>query len=455
MAGAAGAMNQDRRGNPVGTASPEALAHAETALWRMCSFFDAPIADLDAAIAADPGWMLPHVMRASFLLTLTEPSLLPDVRAALDQADLLAANAPERERAHWAAANRCAAGDWHGACAAWEQILLEHPRDLYALQWAHLFDFYRGDARNLRGRVARVLPEWPADDALRPYLLGMHAFGLEECGHYAQAEAAGREAAAGDAKVPWATHAVAHVMEMQGRYAEGQAWLHSQRPAWAEGNGFAGHLWWHLALFHLEAMDLDGALALHDAHQGSAHAVLTLQRLDGAALLWRLRLLGADEAAQRARWADLAQGWDLTPRDAGHSAFNDAHALMALIGTGDAAAAQALLAAVQRRAERGSDSNSAMAREIGLPLMRALLAFDAGDTATVVALLAPLRETAHRFGGSHAQRDLIELTLLAACARPGGSRALGRALLNERRLARGLTPQVEHWHERFGLPLRP
>ncbi len=442
---------KDHRDNPVGTASQEALQHAETALWRMCSFFDAPIADLDAAIAADPGWMLPHVMRASFLLTLTEPSLLPDARAALDQADLLAANAPARERAHWAAASRCAAGDWHGACAAWEQILLDHPRDLYALQWAHLFDFYRGDARNLRGRVARVLPGWPADDPLRPYVLGLHAFGLEECGHYAQAEAAGREAASGEAKVPWATHAVAHVMEMQGRYAEGQAWLRGQRPRWAEGNGFAGHLWWHLALFHLEAMDLDGALQLHDEHQGSAHAVLTLQRLDGAALLWRLKLLGADVGA---RWADLAQGWDLTPRDAGHSAFNDAHALMALIGRGDAAAAQSLLAAVQRRAERGSESNAAMAREVGLPLMRGLLAFDAGDAATAIALLAPLRDTAHRFGGSHAQRDLIDLTLLAACTLPGGHRGLGRALLNERTMARGETPQVEHWRHRLGLTAR-
>ena len=105
----------DRRGNPVGTASAAALDHAETALWRMCSFFDAPIADIDAALAEDPQWLLPHVMRACFLLTLTEPSLRPDVRAALEQADLLADRAPERERMHLAAANACAAGDWHGA----------------------------------------------------------------------------------------------------------------------------------------------------------------------------------------------------------------------------------------------------------------------------------------------------------------------------------------------------
>ncbi|MBX3607453.1 MAG: tetratricopeptide repeat protein [Piscinibacter sp.] len=436
----------DARGNPVGTSSQAALAHAEIAQWRMCSFFDVPLADLEAASAEDPQWMLPHVLRAGFLLSLTEPALLPDARAALEQADLRAAHAPPRERAHLAAASRCAAGDWHGACALWEQILLEHPRDIAALQWAHLFDFYRGDARNLRGRVARVLPEWLRDDPLHPYLLGMLAFGLEECNQYAQAEDVGRQACARAAKVPWATHAVAHVMEMQGRHEDGRRWLNDTRAVWAEGNGFAGHHWWHLGLFHLEAMDLPGALALYDEHQGGAHAVLTLQRLDGAALLWRLQLLGADPGG---RWADLALGWDLGPRDAGHSAFNDAHALLVLLGLHDRARAETLLGAALRVAERGGDANAGMAREVGVPLMRGLLAFDAGDMAEAIRLLLPLRETAHHFGGSHAQRDLIELTLLAACAAPRGERRLGRALLNERMLARGRTPMIDHWRVRL------
>ena len=55
--------------------------------------------------------------------------------------------------------------------------------------------------------------------------------------------------------------------------------------------------------------------------------------------------------------------------------------------------------------------------------MRDLLAFDAGD-GPAASFLAPLRETAHRYGGSHACAHLIELTLLAACALPGGSRSL-------------------------------
>jgi hypothetical protein len=437
---------QDARGNPVGTASHAALAHAEKALWRMASFFDAPIADIDAAVAADPGWMLPHVMRAGFLLTLTEPALLPEARAALDLADALASGAPHRERAHLAAARRCLNGDWHGACREWDALLYAHPRDLYALQWAHLFDFYRGDAAQLRRRPQRVLPAWSRDDPLRPYVLGMQAFGLEECGAYGEAEAAGREAVAGTAKVPWATHAVAHVMEMQGRFEDGLGWLRERQADWSEGNGFAGHHWWHAALFQLEAMDLPGALGTYDAHLGSADAQLTLQRLDGAALLWRLHLLGADVGA---RWDDAAIGWDLSPAAVGHSAFNDVHALMVLLGQGRLAEAHAWLHAAERRARSAGDDNAAMAHEVGLPLMRGLLAFEQGDCAAAVRAIVPVRRQAHRFGGSHAQRDLIAQTLLAAAAGAGES-ALCRALLDERRERKPHTPLTAHWTRQCG-----
>jgi hypothetical protein len=233
LAGAAGhtlkldvMASQDPRGNPVGTASAVALGHAETALWRLVSFFDTPLADLDAAGEADPAWAWPHLMRAGFLLTLTEPGLGADVDASLQRAE--AAMAPGGPGARTGAPRRVATlrGRRLARCVRiWDALLDEHPRDLAALQWAHLFDFYRGDASMLRQRPARVLTHWAAGDPLRPYLLGMHAFGLEECHAYAQAEAVGREAVAGKAKVPWATHAVAHVMEMQGRVDDGIAWL--------------------------------------------------------------------------------------------------------------------------------------------------------------------------------------------------------------------------------------
>lgn len=215
----------DPRGNAVSTRSAEAIASTERALWRMMSFYGTPLDDLAAAHAADPAWPLPLLMHAGFLLSLTEPSVLPDVRALLDRAEPMLGRANHRERDHMVALHTLLAGDWHGACREWETLLLQHPRDALALQWAHLFDFYRGDATQLRQRVARVLPEWDERDPLYPYVLGQYAFGLEECQLYAQAEETGRRALAGSAKVPWAIHAVAHVMEMQGRHHEGSAWM--------------------------------------------------------------------------------------------------------------------------------------------------------------------------------------------------------------------------------------
>lgn len=438
----------DPRGIPVGTASPQALDAAQKALWRMMSFFDAPLADLDAAIAADPGWALPRVMKAGFLLSLTDAVYVPEACALLDEAEPLLGSASEPERAHFHAVRQLADGRWSDACRAWDTLLLAWPRDALALQWAQLWDFHRGDANGLRVRPARVLPEWDEADPLYPYVLSLHAFGLEECRLYPQAEEAGRRALSYGAAVPWAVHAVAHVMEMQGRFDDGTAWLRQQQAGWAEGNGFSGHLWWHLALFRLEAMDTAGALRLADAHLAGDALQITLQRVDAAALLWRLHLLGVDVAA-RAR--ALADGWPLDGDAAGHSSFNDLHAMAALVAAGELARAEAWLAQVAARALRAEDArhaNHAVAREVGVPLLRGLLALGRGQWAAAAEAMYAARPLASRIGGSHAQRDLIDQTLLAAAAQ-GGRRDMGRALLNERLLSKAATPLTWHWAERL------
>jgi hypothetical protein len=168
-------------------------------------------------------------------------------------------------------------------------------------------------------------------------------------------------------------------------------------------------------------------------------------------MLWRLHLLGQDvQAAARA----LAAGWPLQDGQAGYYAFNDVHAMAALLMAGEVGRAESWLARCAQRAMAADDArraNHKMAREVGLPLMRALLALTRGDADGAADALYPVRAVAQRFGGSHAQRDLIDQTLLAASAR-GSRRALGRALLNERRLAKPLTPLTRHWMERMAVP---
>jgi hypothetical protein len=444
-----GMAASDVRGNPVGSDSPAAREALEQALWRMMSFYDAPLADIDAAIAAAPDWALPHVVKAGFLLSLTEPALCDQAAAELALARGAARPPLAREQAHIDAMQCALEGRWHHACRRWDELLIEYPRDALALQWAQLWDFYRGDAAALRQRPARVLPQWDEHDPLYAYVLALYAFGLEESNLYPQAEEAGRRALALNPRVPWAVHAVAHVMEMQGRFEEGSVWLRQHQPHWAEGNGFAGHLWWHKALFRLEAMDSAGALRLVDNHLSGDALQITLQRVDAASLLWRLHLLGIDVAGHA---GELVDGW---PTDgAGYYAFNDVHYVIALLAAGHVARAEAWVARCAERALAADDArraNHAMAREVGLPLMRGLLALERGDADAAADAIYPMRALARQFGGSHAQRDLVDQTLIAAAVR-GHRKALGRALLNERLMAKPMTPLTRHWLERLGVP---
>ena len=343
---------QDARGLPVGSRSATARAAVDVALWRMMSFYDTPIADLDAAIAADPGWALPHTMKAGFLASLTDASMLTEANTHLAAArGLTTANSPARERVHLEATQLVVDGRWANACRAWDALLVDHPRDALALQWAQLWDFYRGDSAALRARPARALPEWDEHDPLYPHVLALWAFGLEENHCHAQAEEAGRRALALDARSPWAVHSVAHVMEMQGRFDDGAAWLRQHQAAWAEGNGFATHLWWHTALFRLEGLDIAGTLRVVDGHLAAEHLQIGLQRVDAASMLWRLHLLGADVVE---RCAALLASWPLQGEGtAGHYAFNDVHALLPMLLADDLSARRSLAGALRRAGHDG------------------------------------------------------------------------------------------------------
>jgi hypothetical protein len=153
---------------------------------------------------------------------------------------------------------------------------------------------------------------------------------------------------------------------------------------------------------------------------------VVLDLLDASALLWRLHLRGVDVGG---RWRELADSLEPLAAD-GFYAFNDAHAMMAFVADGRDKAADALLAA-QQQAMSGSSGNARMTWEVGYPLCAGLRAFGRGDYGTCISLLRPLRSRLNRFGGSHAQRDVFDLTLIEA-ARRDGHYALLRALANER-----------------------
>ena len=296
------------------------------------------------------------------------------------------------------------------AAEAWEAILRDQPRDILALKLANHIHFYLGASAAIRDSVARVLPAWDAAVPGYSYLLGMHAFGLEETGNYAAAEKRGRHAVELNPRDAWATHAVAHVLDSQRRYGEGIEWISSLEPHWNAANNFRYHVWWHRALMHLALGEHDAALAMYDEKIWDSQSEEYLDLCNDVALLARLELKGVDVGD---RWQALADKIEKNA-DTRSLAFIDAHYVLALAAAGRSARVEALLKDLQRYAREGTETTARVTAEVGMPLCEAMAAWRAGDLAQVKTKLGAVRDRVIRVGGSHTQRDLFTQILAAA-----------------------------------------
>jgi hypothetical protein len=422
------------------TGSGEAVAAYDRAIEHLIRFRPA-VADAAAeSAAADPGCVMGRVLGAYLGLMSTEESAVAAARAALGPADVDDSALLPRERAHLAAARRWIAGDMAGAGALLGDISVRYPRDLLALFAGHQIDFFTGDAVNLRDRIGRALTAWGDQDPQSGFLHGMYAFGLEECNQYGQSAEAGHRAVELNPDDVWGIHAVVHTYEMQGQVPAGVRFMRERRSDWSEGNFLNVHNAWHYTLYLLQAGNAAGALAVYDQflhHSGSEDIALEL--LDATALLWRLWLEGIPAGD---RWRPLAEAWArlLAP---GFYPFNDMHAIMAFIGNGELGRAWEVVAALERvvRADGSAVTGAAttgtavtgaaMTSTVGLPVCRSLAYFGAGQYEQVLEELLPIRTRIHEFGGSHAQRDAVERTLLEAAIR-AGRMDLASALVSER-----------------------
>jgi hypothetical protein len=426
---------KDAVGYELSGASASSASALAQGLREFRCYIDDPVATVERALADSPELVMGHVLKAYLHLLGTEPAGLAVARAAHATASALPAN--DRERRHLEAIGHLDAGQWRAAGLALEDLSVEYPRDGLALQAGHMVDFFTGDSRMLRDRIARALPAWSTSLPGYHAVLGMHAFGLEETGDYARAEAQGRRSVELEPRDTWGKHSVAHVMEMQGRRRDGIAWMRADPDAWSRDSFFAVHNWWHLALFHLGLDEIDEALALYDGPIYGNASKVVLEMIDASAMLWRLHLRGVNVGD---RWNVLARNWEEVG-GAGSYAFNDMHAMMAHVGAGRHKAAEAVLEA-QAAALASESDNALFTREVGSAATRAIRAFGDGHYAETVRLLRAIRSRAHRFGGSHAQRDLIDLTLIVAASRAGQNR-LATALLAERASAARKKPAIE------------
>ncbi len=417
----------DRWGVPVRAGDGAAVLLLDQAIEDLVALAGDPAGGAEAAIAADGELALARIYRAYLSLYATTAEGIAEAGALIKPLEAEAGTRPlpARERHHLAAARAWADGDWRAATRALERALVANPRDLLALKVAQDLYFFLGNRLELRDVAARVLPAWPPSDPAWGFVQGIWAFGLEENGDYRAAEVAAGNALARNPRDVWGVHALAHVFEMEGRHEPGRVLpvlLARLTGNTATSRCTTGGISGCTCSSWAGPLTRSRCTTSRSARRRSTE---WLDIVDAAALLWRLSLYGTDVAAPAAALAaDIS---DLV--DVPVYLFNDWHAVMTFGLAGDDARV-GRIARREQAASTGAASRQAADRA-GLRLLEGFAAFAAGEPEARPDRLIDIRPEAHAVGGSHAQRDVIDLTLIAAATRSGQT-ALTRALVAER-----------------------
>ncbi len=397
------------------------LSHAATTPDRMAE-----------TLALAPDFALAHACKGLFCLLLARRELVGTAEDCLDRIKDRVETLTQREALYVKALDMWLQGQPSGAAWCMEDVLAHHPEDALAMKLGQSIRFVLGDAGGMRRSLERIAPAWGDDHPMRGYLDGCTAFALEEAGEYDAAEAHGRAALERAPDDAWGLHAVAHVYDMTGNSKRGLDWLLPRREAWAHCNNFRYHVWWHLALMHLDRGEMAEVLRLYDETIRADHTDDYRDISNAASLLMRLQIEGVPVGR---RWEELAEIASRRIED-GCLAFADLHYMLALVGGGRREAAHGLLARIHLDAQRReTEIDRTMARP-GLDAATGLEAFGEGRFEMAYAHLAAAHPTLQTIGGSHAQRDVFERLTVEAALRAGRLNDAS-ALLDARTRQRG------------------
>ncbi|WP_304186866.1 tetratricopeptide repeat protein [Phenylobacterium aquaticum] len=428
----------DRGGLPLSTGSDVAAARYREGVDLMLAAWTGSTEALDRAIAADPDFALAIAARARAHTLASEPA---KARAAIDQAERLVTQAgTDRERSHVEVLALATRGD---AKSALERALVHldaWPRDAFILSLPlgafGLFAF-SGMADHTQAGVdlcERVAAHYGTDWWFLTALGWSHT----ENTNVAHGRRLTEQGLALRPDNAHAVHGLAHALFEQGAGQEADALITAWLPGYDRSGLLHGHISWHQALVALEAGDVERALGLYTRGvRPATSAAMPINIVsDCASFLWRVDAYG--QAAPRPLWDELAD-YAMTVFPNGGFAFIDVHMAMIAAANGDAAGLEKRIETVNQHLASGRFP----AGPVVPAICRALPAFAQGDYGRCAALLEPVAQDVVRIGGSHAQREVIEDTLLQAWLRSGET-AKGRALLDAR-LHRRPSLRDEQW----------
>ena len=426
-------MQKDQWGYSVTTDNSDSVEALDRTFNAYFQFRTNAMVYLDAAIAADPQFALPHAARGILLESLKKPALYAKARHELEAAKSCQQPVSARENHYIAALEAALDGQVTAAVTHYQQIVNDHPHDLFAMRLAQSELFWIGEVGWMRDISEKPASKWTANVPGYSAYLSIRAFGLEENGDYKLAEKCGREAVDLDPTDCWGAHAVAHVQIMQGRLADGVTWLSDLSGNWSAANHIVHHLWWHLALFHTERGEYEEGLNVYDHRLRDLDSPLMQTMPDfyvdlqnDAALLQRLELRGVDVGDRWQPIADLAQA-----RIGNHaSPFTSAHSALALAAAGRFEDANELIQSIRDFVAEDTGALGPRYALAVLPASEASVAHRKGEHQRVIDIMMPARRNLWQMGGSHAQRDLF-FQLLIDSAIKEDRRDILRLLLDE------------------------
>ncbi len=428
-------MKQDIFGQDVSLSSQKTVEEWNATMLAFLAHSAATPQHLGAVLSEEPGFALGQAVKGMFYILLGRKELMETASDAAKAANaaLAEGGATARERKFVEALNVWMDGRPSGAIELLEAVLRDHPEDSLAMKLSHALRFVLGDAVGMRASIERVMPAYAPNHAGRGYLLGCHAFALEETGEYAKAEIAGRQALWMAPDDAWGLHAVAHVHDMTANARAGIDWLTGREEAWSHCNNFRYHVWWHKALMHLDLGQVDTVLELYDREIRADRTDDYRDISNATSLLTRLELDGVDVGA---RWEELADICAHRTED-GCLIFADLHYLLALSGDNREEASTRMLRRIAHDAEnRPCETGQRMANP-GLAAAQGLHAFGEGDYRVAFDHLAAARPHMQTAGGSHAQRDVFERLTIDAGIRAGQLDAAERILQDRQTLRAG------------------
>ena len=286
-------MLTDRYELPLSTASAAARDAYVEGCEAKLTMYPGALEAFDRAIAADPGFALPHAARAHVLL---ERGDVAAARASMAAANSCAAGLSAREASHITFFDLLSAGDVEAALSALFAHLNSWPRDALALGTTAFTNGLIGNSgragqkRTLLELLDRLAPSY-GDDW---WFTAHHGMALSENGQRDAARAKIDQSLAQNPHNPWAAHARAHLCYEEGDANAARAFLASWLTTYPRNGLLYSHLSWHLALGDLEAGDAAAAFRLFreafspDVHGGPPGGKVN----DAVSFLWRWELAG-------------------------------------------------------------------------------------------------------------------------------------------------------------------